>query len=196
LQQGEANLTKPPAPFAAVAIQALDGVRERLRKMAAALQSSTTLKEQELNGATNRAADGLEHFRARLQEQLPSLPKETALGREAYVFFLKNVALMPFSPEELLAMGRQEWNRAVAFESYEKERNRDLPPLKLAENTDSWIKDAAAKEMSIREFLDKHGILTVPDWIHSSTTRCGRCRNICTRSKGSAKWTTLRRPRG
>ena len=29
---------------------------------------------------------------------------------------------MPYTPEELLAMGRQEWNRAVAFESYEKER--------------------------------------------------------------------------
>src|SRR2546421_4934353 len=73
LQQGEANLEKPLAPFATVAIQALDGVRERLHKMAAALRSSTTLKEQDLNAATDRAADALEHFRARLQEKLPSL---------------------------------------------------------------------------------------------------------------------------
>jgi uncharacterized protein (DUF885 family) len=171
LQQGETNLEKPPAPFAAVAIQALDGVRERLHKMAAALRSATTLKEQELNGAADRAADALEHFRARLQEQLPSLPKETALGREAYIFFLKNVALLPYSPEELLAMGRQEWNRAVAFESYEEERNRDVPPLSLAKDTESWIKDTAAKEISIREFLDKHGVLTVPDWIQHYTLR-------------------------
>ena len=171
MQQGEANLEKPPAPFATVAIQALDGVRERLRRMAAALRGSTTLKEQELNAAANRAADAIEHFRTRLQEQLPSLPKETALGRDAYIFFLKNVALLPYSPEELLAMGRQEWNRAVAFETYEKERNRDVPPLKLAENTDSWIKDTAAKESSIREFLDKHGILTVPDWVQHYTLR-------------------------
>jgi uncharacterized protein (DUF885 family) len=171
LQQGEANLEKPPAPFATVAIQALDGIRERLRKMAAALQTSTTLKEQELSGAADRAAGALEHFRARLQERLPSLPKETALGRDAYVFFLKNVALMPFSPEELLAMGRQEWNRAVAFEAYEKERNRDVPPLTLAKDTESWIKDTAAKELSIREFLDKHGILTVPAWVQHYTLR-------------------------
>jgi uncharacterized protein (DUF885 family) len=171
LQQGETNLEKPPAPFATVAIQALDGVRERLRKMAAALRSSTTLKEQELNGAADRAADALEHFRARLQERLPSLTNETALGRDAYVFFLKNVALLPYSPEELLAMGRQEWNRAVAFESYEKERNRDVPPLTLAENTESWVRDTAAKEMSIRGFLDKHGILTVPDWVQHYTLR-------------------------
>jgi uncharacterized protein (DUF885 family) len=171
LHQGEANLEKPPAPFATAAIQAIDGVRERLSKMASALHSSTTLKEQELNGASDRASDALEHFRARLQEQLPSLPKETALGRDAYVFFLKNVALLPYSPEELLSMGRQEWNRAVAFESYEQERNRDVPPLKLAENTESWIKDTAAKELSIREFLDKHGILTVPNWVQHYTLR-------------------------
>jgi hypothetical protein len=102
---------------------------------------------------------------------LPSLPKETALGRDAYVFFLTNVALIPYSPEELLAMGRQEWDRAVAFEAFEKERNRNLPPLKLAANTDSWIREAAAKELLIREFLEKHGILTVPNWVQHYTLR-------------------------
>jgi len=173
LQQGEANLANPPAPFATVAIQALDGVRERLRKMSSALlrSTTTTLKEQELNSATDRAADALEHFREKLQEQLPALPKETALGRDAYVFFLKNVALYPYSPEEILAMGRQEWNRAVAFETYEKERNRNVPSLKLASNIDNWIKDAATKELAIREFLDKHGVLSVPDWLQHYTLR-------------------------
>jgi uncharacterized protein (DUF885 family) len=165
LQQGEENLANPPAPFAAVTIQALENIRPRLHQMARALLRSTTLNEEELNGATDRAADALEKFRQWLQEKLPSLPKETALGRDAYLFFLKNVALMPYSPEELLAMGQQEWNRAVAFEAFEKERNRNVPPLKLASNTDSWIKEAAAKELEIREFLEKHGILTVPDWL-------------------------------
>jgi len=171
LQQGEENLANPPAPFATVAIQALENIRPRLQQMATALLGSTTLKEQELNGATDRAADALEKFRQWLQEKLPSLPKETALGRDAYLFFLKNVALMPYSPEELLAMGQQEWNRAVAFEAFEKERNRNVPPLKSASNTDSWIKDAAAKELEIRQFLETHGILTVPVWVQHYTLR-------------------------
>jgi hypothetical protein len=79
LEQGEANLAKPPAPFATVAIQALEGVHQRLRTMAVSLRPATTLHENELNDAANRAADVLEHFRARLQERLPSLPNETAL---------------------------------------------------------------------------------------------------------------------
>src|SRR6266496_1190060 len=171
LQQGEENLANPPAPFATVAIQALENIRPRLREMAAASLGSATLKEEELNGATDRAADALEKFRQWLQETLPSLPKETALGRDAYLFFLKDVASMPYSPEELLAMGQQEWNRAVAFEAFEKERNHNVPPLKLASNTDSWIKDATAKELEIRQFLETHGILTVPDWVQHYTLR-------------------------
>jgi hypothetical protein len=46
-----------------------------------------------------------------------------------------------------------------------------VPPLKLAPNTESWIKDAAVKELAIREFLDKRGILTVPNWLQHYTLR-------------------------
>jgi len=171
LRQASQNLDNPPAPFASVAIQALDGIRERLHKMATALQASTTLSEPELNDAVERATDALEKFQADLQKKLPSLAQQTALGRGAYIWFLRNVALMPFSPEELLAMGRQEWNRAVAFEAYEKNRNKDVPPLKIADNIDNWIADAAAKELAIRKFLDERNILTVPDWMQHYTLR-------------------------
>ncbi|PYJ95050.1 MAG: DUF885 domain-containing protein [Verrucomicrobia bacterium] len=171
LQQGEENLANAPGPFATVAAQALENIRPRLREMAAALLTSTTLKQQKLNGATDRAADALEKFRQWLQEKLPSLPQETALGRDAYVFFLLDVALLPYSPERVLAMGQQEWNRAVAFETYEKNRNKDVPPLKIADNIDDWIKDAAARELQIRKFLEERGILTVPNWVQHYTLR-------------------------
>jgi len=171
LQQAAENLDKAPGPFVTVAIDALEGVRERLRKMAESLRPATTLGEKELSEATNRAADALEHFCANLNDRLASAPKETALGRDAYVFFLKNVALYPYSPEQILEMGRQEWNRAVAFETYEKERNKNVPPLQLAKDTDSWIKGAAGRERQIREFLEKRGTLTVPDWMQHYTLR-------------------------
>ncbi|HYY12981.1 MAG TPA: DUF885 family protein [Chthoniobacterales bacterium] len=171
LQSGTENVVNPPAPFATATVQALESIRPRLHQMAVALLKSTTLNDQELYSTTDRAADALEKYRQELQDKLPSLPQETALGRDAYVWFLKNVALMPFTPEELLAMARQEWNRAVAFETYEKNRNKDVSPLKMAEDVDNWIKDAAAKELQIREFLDKRGILTVPKWMQHYTLR-------------------------
>jgi uncharacterized protein (DUF885 family) len=171
VQQGSQNLENPPAPFASVAIQNLDGIRERLRKIASSLAASTSLKPEELNSACERAADALEKFQQQLKEKLPKLPQQTALGRDAYVWFLRNVALMPFTPEELLAMGRHEWNRAVAFETFEKNRNKEVPPLKIASDINSWIKDAAEKELQIRKFLDERGILSVPGWVQHYTLR-------------------------
>ena len=153
LQQGSENLDKPPAPFATVAVQNLDGIRDRLRTMATALVGLTTLKPQELNAATDGAADALEKFQQQLKDRLLKLPQQTALGRDAYIWFLRNVALMPFTPEELLAMGRQEWNRAVAFEAYEKNRNKDVPPLKITTDINTWLKNAADKELQIRPDL-------------------------------------------
>jgi len=171
LQQGAENLEKPTAPFATVAINNLDGIRERLRKMASSLGGSTTVDPEKLNSACEGAADALEKFQKQLKQKLPGLPQQTALGRDAYIWFLRHVALMPFTPEELLAMGRQEWNRAVAFESFEKNRNKELPPLKIVDNTDKWIRDAAEKELSIRKFLVERGILSVPDWVRHYTLR-------------------------
>src|SRR5207249_3067443 len=133
--------------------------RERLRKMSGALVGSTNLKQGELDAATDRAADALERFQEHLRGKLSKLPRQTALGRDAYVWFLRNVALMPFTPEELLAMGKQEWNRAVAFEAYEKNRNKDVPLLKIATDINSWINDAADKELQIGKFLEERGIL-------------------------------------
>jgi uncharacterized protein (DUF885 family) len=169
LRQGHDNLSNPPAPFATVAVQALENIRTCLQTMAGALSPTTTLKAEDFNKAADRAADALEEFRHDLQERLPTLPKETALGRDAYIFFLRNVALSPYTPEELLAMGRQEWNRAVAFEAFEAHRNRNVPPLKLAETTDVWIRDTAEKERMIRQFLEKRGILSLPDWVQHYT---------------------------
>jgi len=171
LQQGAENLTNPPAPFATVAVQNLEGIRDRLRKMATSLVASTTLNPDKLNSACERASDALEKYQQQLKQKLPTLPQQIALGRDAYIWFLRNVALMPFSPEELLAMGKQEWNRAVAFEAYEKNRNKDVPALKIANNIDNWIKDAAEKELSTRTFLVERGILSVPDWVQHYTLR-------------------------
>ncbi len=88
LQQGLENLENPPAPFASVAVQNLDGIREQLYKMAGALVASTNLKRDELNAATDRAADALEKFQQHLKDKLPKLPQQTALGRDAYIWLL------------------------------------------------------------------------------------------------------------
>src|ERR1035441_9159457 len=56
-----------------------------------------------------KAIVALESYRTWLQTQLNTMPESAAVGRENYEFFLHRVALLPFSPEQLLSISRQEW---------------------------------------------------------------------------------------
>jgi uncharacterized protein (DUF885 family) len=171
VREGEANLENPPAPFARVAVDALAGVKTKLRGMTASLAPRTTLQPAELAQALGEAGTALEVYRGWLAKKLPELPEKAEVGREAYLFFLKSVALVPYTPEQLLEMSRQEWARTVAFETYEEKRDRDAPPLKIAVDTDQWISTAATDERAIRKFLAAREILTVPSDIPHYTLR-------------------------
>ena len=70
----------------------------------------------------------LTQYRAWLEKKLPEARKDTAIGRENYIYFLRNVALLPYTPEQLLEMSRLEWSRSVAFEAYQEARLAGLPP--------------------------------------------------------------------
>ena len=171
VKAGEANLENPPAPFAMVAIEALDGVAGKLVSMTASLAPATTLKSEELQEALGAAGSALEQYRAWLQKKLPELPQKTALGRDGYLFFLKNVAMLPYTPEQLLEMSEQEWSRSVAFETYEAGRDRDVAPLRIVPDIATWIRKAATDEQAIREFLESRDLLTVPQGVQHYTLR-------------------------
>ena len=179
IEDGKANL-HPVRPFAVLAITELDQIRPKLERVkrqvapmldAPMLNNGSAISADEnlatrFESATEKAIVALESFRAWLQAQLESrresLPEESAIGRQKYEFFLHHVALLPYTPEELLALSRQELDRAVAFEQYEERRNQGLPQLKLAASLEDEIEGAKEKELEIRKFLDEKGILTVP----------------------------------
>jgi hypothetical protein len=163
VDEAEANLQQPSAPFAKLAIDSLADIRPQLWLIAhdvGPLLTGETL--QELSPAVERAAGSLESFRGWLQQRLPSLPPHTPVGREAYVFFLKNVALSPFTPEQLLDMSRQEWARSVATEQIEHQRNIEVPELKTFSSLDDQLERATEMESAVRRFLVRQEILTVP----------------------------------
>src|SRR5271157_2100327 len=173
IEDGEANL-HPVRPFAELAIGSLQQIRPKLehveREVAPMLHDDAVANGVAANEslsakfrtATEKAIVALESYRTRLQSRLSSMPDNAAVGRENYEFFLHHVAFLPYSPEQLLPISRQEWDRSVAFEQYEKQRNHGLPELKLAANLPEEIDRAKQDELAIRKFLQDQGILTVP----------------------------------
>jgi uncharacterized protein (DUF885 family) len=183
IQQARANL-HPIRPFAVLTIKDLQHIRPELerveREVAPMLHSEpgkddvTTEETNEgtaakFKAATEKAILALEAYRSWLQLRLDTMPQAAAVGRTDYEFFLHNVALLPYSPEQLLSISRQEWDRSVAFEQYEKQRNQGLPQLEPAANLPQEITTAQHDELSIRKFLEEKNILTVPAEIRHYT---------------------------
>jgi uncharacterized protein (DUF885 family) len=170
IDDGKANL-QAVRPFAALAIGDLRNIRPELeqvaREVAPMLSDSAGAQGKEsqatrFRAATDKAILSLESYRSWLQAHLDRMPENAAVGRSNYEFFLRNVALIPYSPEQLLAISRQEWDRAVAFEQYEKQRNLGLPELKISASLQEEIDLEKLDELAVRKFLEEKGILTVP----------------------------------
>jgi uncharacterized protein (DUF885 family) len=117
-----------------------------------------------LDSTAEKAVRALESYRDWLTH-LPATSQETAAGRNAYVFFLKKVALLPHTPEQLLQIGRQEWARAVAFETYEEHRNQGMPQLALFKDQAEQIGQEEKDEQAVRRYLEAKDLLTVPSWV-------------------------------
>jgi hypothetical protein len=118
---------------------------------------------ERFRGAVARASVALDDFREWLLADVEAMPTETAIGRTAYVGFLRDVALVPLSPEQIVAAGRQELERAVAFETLEVQRNRHVPPLTLPATQAEQIAREAADERMLRQFCEQHDLLSFPD---------------------------------
>jgi hypothetical protein len=164
-RQGMENL-HPERPFAELALGELRDIRPKLlgvaQEVGPMLTSGGGESSAEFLKSAGTAADAAEAYRNWLEKNVSSYPAKSAVGRENYLFFLRQVALNPYTPEQLLAMSRQEWSRAVAFEQYEHQRDMGKPELPLATSFEDQREKTQEAEASIRRFLNEKGILTVP----------------------------------
>ena len=163
--QAIVNLDDARAPFARLAIDTLADIDTRLSTLARELDTAVPGHRGRFAPPAAAAGVALGELRRVLERRLPAMQTDTTVGREAYVTFLREVALVPYTPEEIVAMGRQEWERAVAFEALEQGRNRDLPQLPIFPDARTQVTASAFQEQAIRQFVEREGLLTVPTWL-------------------------------
>ena len=166
IKDAKENLTDPVEPFAVVALENLSDIKNRLYKMRDGLLLISDKKfEDELNTAVEDAATSLEDYKNWIEINKPKMNKSFSVGRDNYIYFLRNIALMTYTPEELLQMGKIEWNRSVAFEVFEQERNTGLPELQIFSSAEEQIAKEKEYEQQIRDFLIEKDLMSVPDWV-------------------------------
>ena len=97
------------------------------------------------------ATRSLQSFALWLNDTQNTMNSRFEVGRDNYEYFLKNIALLPYSPEELLTMGKLEWARSVSFDTYEKSRNKSEPQPTIFANVNQQIAQQKKDEEKIRE---------------------------------------------
>ena len=166
LDQARANLDQMRGPFLRVALEQLREARPRLTRMAQAVGPRLTPDAAKGVGpAADRAGAALESFRGWLEQRAQGLPEDTAVGRDAYLSFLRGVALVPFTPEQLIAAGRQELERSLTFEVLATGRSRTTPALPLPPDVAAVVARERADEEKVRRFYADQQLLTLPTWL-------------------------------
>jgi len=166
LRYARTNLTEPVQPFAKLAVSGFADARARLYRVAAGLQPRIRPDNQILlTAAVDSAAAAIESFVSDLQAGIPSMQAQSSPGRDAYAYFLKNVALVPLTTSEILTIGKKEFDRAVVAETMEGVRDAGMPELKLFPSAADQIEQSRLDELAVRKFLEDHDLLTIPSWL-------------------------------
>jgi hypothetical protein len=123
--------------------------------------------------AGREAGRALAAFRDDLAAELPAMAPARPVGREDFGWFLREVAVLPCTPRELLEIGRREAERAAALELLERHRAGIPAGQRPVPRFATGVEQAAAQaadELAVRRFYEERGLLTQPDTLRHYRT--------------------------
>jgi len=145
----------------------LGGVRafEEQSEALRALGGRVPASDAALASAAAGARTATDTFAAWLRTEAPNKTGPSGIGKEQYTWYLRNVLLAPLSWEEEVTILRRELVRAHASLRLEENRNRNLPPLPVANTPEAY---RALQEQAIPRYLKwmaDNRILTMEPWM-------------------------------
>lgn len=152
------------AALARVAAAELADIGPRLAESVAALAAhvdaatATALAE-----AQPAASAALTRYAQWLEASADRLGPEVVVGRDAFVWYLRQVALVATEPEELVRGALQEYRRAIAAETISRNAHRDAAEAPLAGDVAAEVAAQAAAEAEVRSLYEREDLLSQPD---------------------------------
>lgn len=119
-----------------------------------------------MSSAAGAAIDALVEFRGWLAAESGRFVAAAPVGREAFEWYLRTVALVPYSIDELLSLGQREAERAAFLERLERQRNGTPPGARPRPVFSSGAEQSEAQvraEQEVRDFYVERGLLGQPD---------------------------------
>lgn len=118
-----------------------------------------------LAAPAKRAQAAAASFKAWLEGIEAGLPAHGGVGRDNYAWYLKNVLLLPYTPEEVRVIGEREYQRQVAFLKIEEHRNRAIAMPQPVQTRAEFDAKRRAEDEDLLAFLRGGGWMTIPDYV-------------------------------
>ena len=165
LEVARENLARAgTSALAGAAIRLLGDVDEALpRSMAALSPFFDSSRRGPLAEAGARATSDLVDFREWLGGRQKDMPEHEPVGRDYFVWFLRNVALLSLSPEEIILLANREIYRNYAWEEVERNRGSEDARPPMFESAEAQVAHEIRSEQEVREFYEDENLLTQPD---------------------------------
>lgn len=111
------------------------------------------------------ALGAVENFNAWLVENRATMNGRAGVGKMHFDWYLKHVKLMPWTTDDIVVLGERELDRLWSIYALAQHRNRHEPELELPASAEEYAQRLAEVDASIRAFLLKDEIITIPDYI-------------------------------
>ncbi|MHB8095592.1 MAG: DUF885 family protein [Candidatus Aminicenantales bacterium] len=164
LEQGRKNLTEPAADLALLAIDFKNKEIARLKNFRAQLAEQNS----DLVPDMDKAIAATEAYKAWLEKDMGNMAPRAGVGIENYNWYIKNVWLLPYTWQDLLAVSQRELERAISAMKLEEHKNRALPPQKVITDKNEYIKLYNESQKFLWNFVQTNDIMNVPDYMKPS----------------------------
>ncbi len=139
-------------------------VRSQAEKLDQVLEMAGPRASDELRDILSESKAATEALVVFLENESSSKTGPSGIGKDNYTWYQQNVHLVPLTWEDEVRLLKRELDRAWSSLKLEEQRNRDLPPLTVASNSEDYAVKAEAAVERIVNFLEDKEIITVKDY--------------------------------
>lgn len=161
LRQARVNLTDARGDLARLAIAQKQVEVNVYGELAAAAAKA----QPALVAPAKRAQAAAASFKAWLEGIAAGLPAHGGVGRDNYAWYLRNVLLLPYTPEAIELLGEREYQRQIAFLKIEEHRNRAIPMPEPVQTRAAFDAKRAEEDADLLRFLRDGQWMTIPDYV-------------------------------
>ena len=178
MDQAQTNLTGPVGELAHTTLSHLEnfdgvGAKEPYRNEPPAgtigwyqhLCERLSQHQSDLVADCQNALKAIEAYRDWLKVNVDEMPQSAAIGIDNFNWYLKYVRLLPLTVDDLKTYGEQELQRYRVGYIIERNKNRNLPELKLTQSREEHQERTRKAEKKIRALIAWQDLLTIPDYM-------------------------------